>query len=78
MFSPLFSRSGTYLKYKIIDFQHGKYDYDTLFIEVDKNNIAQVPISKKAQPTSNLIGKFINVENLYKVPLDKIVLDNMK
>jgi len=64
------------LNYKITNIQIGKYESDTLFIEVDKE-VFQIPISKKAKVTKDLIGKLINIENLYSVPLEKVILSNI-
>jgi hypothetical protein len=51
----------------------GQYDCDTLFIEVDKD-IVQIPVSKKAKVTDDLIGKLITVDKLDTVPLEKIIV----
>ena len=64
------------MNYKITNIQIGKYESDTLFIEVDKE-VFQIPISKKAKVTKDLIGKLINIENLYNVPLEKVILSNI-
>jgi len=64
------------LNYKVTSIQIGKYESDTLFIEVDKE-VFQIPISKKAKVTKDLIGKLINIENLYSVPLEKVILSNI-
>jgi len=64
------------LNYKVTNIQIGKYESDTLFIEVDKE-VFQIPISKKAKVTKDLIGKLINIENLYNVPLEKVILSNI-
>jgi len=56
-----------------MDFKVGFYDSDTVFIDVDKE-IYQIPVSKKVKESKDLIGKLITIDNLYKVPLDKIVL----
>jgi hypothetical protein len=61
------------LNYKVADIQLGQYDCDTLFIEVDKN-IVQIPISKKAKATKDLIGKSISVDKLDTAPLEKIIV----
>ncbi len=50
--------------YNIIDFVIGRYEYDTLFIEYDKDSIMQIPI-KKGICDSELIGEEIEIENLY-------------
>ena len=64
------------MNYKVTNIQIGKYESDTLFIEVDKE-VFQIPISKKAKVTKDLIGKLINIENLYNVPLEKVILSNI-
>ena len=61
------------MKYEVVDFQVGLYDCDTIFLKVDKD-VFQIPISKKSRVTTDLVGKSIIVENLYDVPLDKVVL----
>jgi len=64
------------LNYKVIDFKVGFYDSDTVFIDVDKE-IYQIPVSKKAKVSKDLVDKLITIDNLYNVPLDKIVLANI-
>lgn len=64
------------MNYKVIDFKVGFYDSDTVFIDVDKE-IYQIPVSKKAKVSKDLVDKLITIDNLYNVPLDKIVLANI-
>ena len=61
------------MNYEVTDLQFGLYDCDTLFIKIDKD-IVQVPVSKKANVTKELIGKLITIEYLYNVPLEKVIL----
>ena len=61
------------MNYEVTDLQFGLYDCDTLFIKVDKD-IVQVPVSKKANVTKELIGKLITIKDLYNVPLDQIII----
>lgn len=62
---------------KVIDIQFGKYDCNTIFIQVDKD-IVQIPINKKVEIPKDLIEKSIIIDDLYNVPLNKIVLANIK
>jgi len=64
------------LNYEVTNLEFGLYDSDTLFIKVDKY-IVQVPVSKKVSATKDLIGKLITIENLYNVPLDKVIIANI-
>lgn len=61
---------------KVVDIKFGKYDCNTIFIQVDKD-IVQIPINKKVK-INDLIDKSIIIDDLYNVPLDKIVLANIK
>lgn len=61
---------------KVVDIKFGKYDCNTIFIQVDKD-IVQIPINKKVK-INDLIDKLIIIDDLYNVPLDKIVLANIK
>lgn len=58
-------------KYKVINFKQGKYDYNTLFIDVEGVEY-QIPCKKNIK-ANECIGKEIVVNNLYKV-IEKIVL----
>lgn len=65
------------MNYEVLDLQFGKYDCDTIFIKVDKDTV-QIPIIKIAKIPSDLVGKLIVINDLYNVPLDKVVLANIK
>jgi hypothetical protein len=45
-------------KFKVIKLENGKYDYDTVFIEVNKK-VIQIPIEKDAIKEKQIIGKTI-------------------
>lgn len=57
------------MEYKVIDFKVGKYDYDTLFIEVD-NKTVQIPIIKGIG-NPELIGTEIVIDKL-DAPIESI------
>jgi hypothetical protein len=45
-------------KFKVIKVEDGIYDYNTIFIDVDKNAI-QIPILKTAMNDKQIVGKTI-------------------
>lgn len=60
-------------KYLVKDFKEGLHEYDTIFVEVDKE-MYQIPVLKEAKADQKLIGKSIGVEKL-DTPIEKILLD---
>lgn len=47
-------------KFKVLKVEEGNFDYDTVFIEVNKNNI-QIPILKTAIKGKEIVGKTIKI-----------------
>jgi len=60
-------------QYEVTNIHIGKYACDTIYIKVDQD-ICQIPINKQAKITSDLIGKEIEIDNLFIVPLDEVIL----
>ena len=55
-------------KFKVIKLEQGLYDYDTIFIEVNKK-VVQIPVEKVAVKDKQIVGKSISVP--YKLMDDK-------
>ena len=47
-------------KFKVIKLEQGLYDYDTIFIEVNKK-VVQIPVEKVAVKGKQIVGRTITI-----------------
>lgn len=71
-------------KFKVVNFEIGNYNYDTVFIEANKK-VIQIPVKKDATKDKQLVGKTILIpcevigdDYLFNKEINKVEFDEVK